>query len=106
MSVFAVSKVLLKRNGDVSHVQWGVVDTKSNQWVTPEVIAPVEEVVDAIRRGDHVVALFPTDFGHVPGSEFVIVEGADGPRVRLAGVLPTERQVHLMDKLDPVRVLP
>ncbi len=101
MSVFAVSKVLLKRNGDLSHVLWGVVDTKSNQWVSPEVVAPVEEVADAIRRGDHVVALFPTDFGHVPGSEFILDESGGKTRVTLDGSVPPERQMHLIDKLDP-----
>lgn len=102
MSVFAVSKVLLKPDGELSHVLWGVVDPKSNQWVTPEVVAPVEQVADAIRRGDHVVALFPTDYGHVPGSEFVLERHNGRMRVTLDGNVPQERQMHLIDKLDPV----
>jgi hypothetical protein len=57
MSVFAVSKVRIDSDGDVTHVLWGVVDTKSNHWATPEMTAPVSEVVAAIRNGDLVAAL-------------------------------------------------
>jgi hypothetical protein len=57
MSVFAVSKVRIDSDGDVTHVLWGVVDTKSNHWATSEMTAPVSEVVAAIRNGDLVAAL-------------------------------------------------
>ena len=100
MSVFAVSRVRLDSKGCLTHVLWGVVDTKSNQWVSPEVVAPVEEVVDAIQKGDHVVALFPTAFGHVPGPQFIIADNADAPGVALQGPIPPERQIHFMDKLE------
>ena len=100
MSVFAVSKVRLDSDGCLTHVLWGVVDTKSNQWVSPEVVAPVVEVVDAIQKGDHVVALFPTAFGHVPGPQFTIADNAGELGVTLQGPIPPERQIHIMDKLD------
>jgi hypothetical protein len=78
MSVFAVSKVRLDAAGWVAEVMWGVVDTKSNRWVSAEQRAPVGDVAGAIRNGDRVVALFPTPRGHVPGPVFAIVERDTG----------------------------
>jgi hypothetical protein len=78
MSVFAVSKVHLSRDGLVTDVVWGVVDTKSNHWVSPETVASVGEVIAAIRNGDQVMALFPTPQGHLPGRPFVVEAPEDG----------------------------
>jgi hypothetical protein len=102
MSVFAVSKVRIDSDGDVTDVLWGVVDTKSNHWVTPEVIAPVSEVVAALRNGDLVAALFPSPLGHVPGRFFVVVDDDTGTgTLAFDGPPKTERGVFDMDKLDP-----
>ncbi len=78
MSVFAVSKVRLDADGRVTDVLWGVIDRKSNHWVSPAALAPVAEVVDAIHNGDHVLALFPTNGGRLPEREFEVVEFDDG----------------------------
>ena len=78
MSVFAVSKVRLDADGRVTDVLWGVIDRKSNHWVSPAALAPVAEVVEAIRNGDHVLALFPTNSGRLVEREFEVVEFDDG----------------------------
>ena len=57
---------------------WGVIDKKSNHWVSPAAVAPVAEVVDAIHNGDQVLALFPTNGGRLPEREFEVVEFDDG----------------------------
>lgn len=78
MSVFAVSKVRLDVDGRVTDVLWGVIDKKSNHWVSPAALAPVAQVVDAIHNGDQVIALFPTNGGRLPEREFEVVEFDDG----------------------------
>jgi len=101
MSVFAVSKVRIDSGGNVTAVMWGVVDTKSNHWVTPELIAPVSDVVAAIRNGDLVAALFPSPDGHVPGRFFVVGDDdAGGETIAFDGPPKNERSVFDMDKLD------
>ena len=78
MNVYAVSKVRLDHDGRVIAVFWGRVNTDTNQWATPEVLAPVREVVDAIRAGDQVYALFPSTHGHLPDRPFMIVAYDNG----------------------------
>jgi hypothetical protein len=78
MSVFAVSKVRLDADGHVTDVLWGVIDKKSNHWVSPAALASVAEVVEAIHNGDQVLALFPTNEGRLPEREFEVVEFDDG----------------------------
>ena len=102
MSVFAVSKVRLDPSGSITDVLWGVVDTKSNHWVSPEVVAPVAEVLDAIHKGDHVVALFPAENGHLPERQFVAIRGGDGTEsVGLGGPPNPAREIRHMDRLGP-----
>ncbi len=101
MSVFAVSKVRIDGDGNVTHVMWGVVDTKSNHWVTPEVVAPVSEVVAAIRNGDPVAALFASPYGHVPGRFFVVAdEDAGAQTIAFDGPPENERGIYDMDQLE------
>ena len=102
MSVFAVSKVRLDKDGRVIAVLWGRVDTDKNQWATAEVEAPVREVVEAIHAGDQVFALFPSEHGHVPDRQFRVVEYDSGwETIALLEGPPTyEREVHDMEKLD------
>jgi hypothetical protein len=70
--------------------------------VTPEVVAPVAEVVAAIRNGDRVAALFPTPLGHVPARFFVVVDDDSGPgTIGFDGPPETGRAVFDMDRLDP-----
>jgi hypothetical protein len=78
MSVFAVSKVRLDVDGYVTDVLWGVMDKKSKHWVSPEALAPVVEVVEALRKGDQVLALFPSNDDRLPEREFEVVEFDDG----------------------------
>jgi hypothetical protein len=78
MSVFAVSKVRLTNDGRVTDVLWGVIDKKSNHWVSPAALAPVAEVVEAIHNGDRVLAFFPSNDGRLPEREFEVVEFDDG----------------------------
>ena len=102
MSVFAVSRVRLDSQGAVTDVSWGVVDTKSNHWVSPEVEAPMDQVIDAIRKGDQVVALFPHADGYLPGRPLVAVTDANGREaVALEGPSEPGRELHDMDQLNP-----
>lgn len=101
MSVFAVSKVRLDNTGLVRDVLWGVVDTKSNHWVSPEVEAPVQQVLEAIAKGDHVVALFAAEGGHLPVRQFVAVQEGAGPQfIALDGPPTPGKEIGDIDKLD------
>jgi hypothetical protein len=94
-SVFAVTKVRLDSAGRITHVLWGLVDTKSNRWVSPEVEAPVAEVVDAIHNGDQVFALFATTHGHIPGQAFVAVDHPNGQEgIELDGAATPGHEIH------------
>jgi len=105
MNVFAVSKVRLDKDGRVTAVLWGRVDTDKNQWATAEVEAPVKDVVAAIHAGDQVCALFPSEHGHVPDRPFRVVEYDSGwETIALEGPPTFEREVHDMEKLDSLEV--
>ena len=102
MSVFAVSKVRTDGAGYVTDVFWGVVDTKSNRWVSPEVAAPAAEVLAAIHNGDQVVALFPAADGHKPERQFVVKQHGGGRESLALDGRPTpEREIQDMDQLGP-----
>jgi hypothetical protein len=102
MHVFAVSKVHLDKDGRVIAVHWGRVNTDTNTWATAEVVAPVKDVVDAIRAGDQVFALFPSTHGYVPDRQFIVVDYDDGRQaIALDGPATYEREVHDMERLDP-----
>ena len=99
--VFAVSKVRLDADGRVTAVRWGRVDSRANAWATPEVQAPVLEVVRAIQAGDPVYALFPTPHGHMPARRFEVVDYDDGwQTIVLEGPSLPEREIHNMDRFE------
>lgn len=104
---FAVSKLELDKDGRVTGVFWGKVDTKKNAWASPEVIAPVAEVVAALQAGDRVFALFPSTNGHLPDRQFEAAEYDNGLQtIVLSGPSARDREVHDMDRLDaavPIR---
>jgi hypothetical protein len=105
MTTFAVSKVELDSGGRITAVQWGRVDTAKNEWATPEVVAPVAEVVDALRGGDPVFALFPSTHGHLPDRQFVIADYDDGRKtIVLDGPTAYEREIHDMGRLDRAEI--
>jgi hypothetical protein len=98
---FAVSKVALDKEGRVTGVFWGKVDTRKNAWATPEVLAPVAEVVAALQAGDRVFALFPSTNGHLPDRQFVVAEYDNGLRtIVLSGASAHDREIHDMDRLS------
>ena len=101
MTVYAVSRVRLDKDGRVTDVLWGEVDTKTNQWATAESVAPVVEVVDAIHAGGQVFALFPTTHGHLPERRFIVVDYDSGwETIALDGPSTHEREIHDMDRLE------
>ena len=101
MKVFAVSKVRLDDAGRVTHVYWGEVDTRKNDWAGPETVAPVVDAVRAIRDGHQVFALFPTTHGHLPERRFMVVEYDSGwETIALDGPPMLDREVHDMERLD------
>jgi len=96
----AVSKVGLDREGRITSLLWGLVDTETNAWASPEVVVPVALAVDALRAGDRVFALFPSTHGHVPERQFMVVDYEDGRQaIALTGVTSYEREIHDMDRL-------
>jgi hypothetical protein len=101
MRTFAVSRVQLDPDGRITAVLWGLVDTAKNTWAKTELVAPVSAVVEALRTGDHVFALFPSTHGHLPERRFVVAD-YDGSRetIVLFGPSAPEREVHDMDRLD------
>ena len=102
MTVFAVSRVGLDHDGRVTSVLWGKVNTKSNEWLSPEVVAPVLDVVKAIHSGDDVFALFPSTHGHLPDRRFIVVDYDNGwETVALDGSPTHEREIHDMQRLEP-----
>jgi hypothetical protein len=99
-STLAVSKVKLDDDGRITAVRWGKVNTQKNDWATPEVIAPVAQVVAAIDTGSAVFALFPSLHGHLPERRFMNVDYDDGRRtIVLEGPATHEREIHDMDRL-------
>jgi len=101
MTVYAVSRVRLDKDGRVTAVLWGEVDTKANQWVSGEAVAPVAAVVKAIHAGDQVFALFSTTHGHLPERRFIVVDYDSGwETIALDGPATHEREIHDMDRLE------
>lgn len=100
MKTFAVSKVRLDQDGRVTHVYWGEVDTRKNEWTAPEAVAPVIDAVRAILGGNQVFALFPTTHGHLPERRFMVVDYDSGwETISLDGPPTHEREVHDMERL-------
>jgi len=98
---FAVSKVELDSDGRVTGVSWGKVDTRNNAWATPEVTAPVADVVAALQAGDRVFALFPSTNGHLPDRQFAVAEYDNGLQtIVLSGPSTNAREIHDMDRLS------
>ena len=100
MTVFAVSKVRLDKDGRVIAVLWGRVDTHTNDWAEPERVATVDAVVAALHAGDQVFALFPSTHGHLPDRRFRVVDYDNGwESISLDGPPTHEREIHDMDRL-------
>ena len=98
--IYAISKVGLDGDGRVTRVYWGPVDTKKNDWAAAETVAPVSDVVEAIRSGSDVYALFPSTHGHLPDRRFIVVDYENGwHSVSLDGAPTFEREIHDMDRL-------
>ena len=101
MAVYAVSKVRLDKDGRVTEVFWGPVDTDKNAWASPEQVSPVKDVVAALRANHDVYALFPSTHGHVPERSFMVAEYGNGlDTIALRGEATHEREIHDMDRLD------
>ena len=97
MKVHAVTKVRLDADGRVTRVEWGPVDTASNEWHTEPQVADVAEVVAALEHGDDVFALFPTSHGMMPMRRFRVVEYDNGGKtVNLDGPPTHEHEIHDM----------
>ena len=97
MKVHAVAKVRLDADGRVTGVEWGPVNTETNEWHTEPAVADVSEVVAALQRGDDVFALFPTSHGMMPMRRFRVVEYDNGwQTVNLDGPPTHEHEIHDM----------
>jgi len=101
MAVYAVSRVRLDKDGRVTRVLWGPVDTGKNDWAAPERVSPVKDVVAALRAGHEVYALFPSTHGHIPERTLMVAEYDNGLQtIALQGGATHEREIHDMDRLD------
>jgi choline dehydrogenase len=97
MKVHAVARVRLDADGRVTGVDWGPVNTETNEWHTEPAIADVSEVVAALRRGDDVFALFPGPHGLEPARRFRIVDYDNGwETINLDGPPTHEHEIHDM----------
>lgn len=101
MPVYAVSAVRLDSDGRITAVEWGRVNTSTNQWESEPEQASVAEVVQAIEAGDPIFSLFPTDSGLVPGLPFMVVEYDNGWKtINLDGHPTFDREVHDMQRMS------
>lgn len=73
-----MSKIRLDDAGWVTHVLWCEVDSKSNLDVGDHVVVPVTDVVDAIRDGAQVCAVFVPPYTHQPEQTFEVIGRSDG----------------------------
>ncbi|MEO7056107.1 MAG: hypothetical protein ABI281_05475 [Caldimonas sp.] len=97
MKTHAVAKVRLDGDGRITGVEWGPVNTVTNEWHTEPQIADVSEVVHAVHRGEDVFALFPTGHGMMPMRRFRIVTYDNGwQTVTLDGPVTHEHEIHDM----------
>ena len=100
MSAFAVSRIELDVDGRVTKVVWGVIDRKSMRWVSAEALAPVADVVEAIHKGDQVLAVLPGRDSGLPEREFVVVEFDDGTEtIELDEATGPAPRIHDMDRI-------
>ena len=100
MKTYAVSKVGLDADGRVTHLYWGEVDTRKNEWAGEESVVQVDAAVRAIHAGHQVFALFPSTHGHLPERRFIVVAYDNGwETVSLDGPPTHEREVHDMARL-------
>lgn len=76
--VFAVSEVRIDADGRVSDVLWTEVGGPPDQEAGARALAPVADVVDALRDGAQVLAVFPASKGKLPDRALVVVEYEDG----------------------------
>ncbi len=97
MKVHAVARVRLDADGRVTGVDWGPVNTETNEWHTEPTIADVSEVVAALNRGEDVFALFQGPHGLEPGRRFRVVTYDNGwETVNLDGPPTHEHEIHDM----------
>ena len=81
MTTLAVSKIRLDCDGNVANVYWSAVDRGSNEQLSPETLAPIREVVEAIQAGDDVVALFLPDVAaRLQCRRFELVQRGNGSK--------------------------
>lgn len=75
---FSVSKIRLDSAGWATHVLWSEVDSKSNLDVGDHFVVSVNDVVDAIRDGAQVRAVFLPPHTPLPDQTFEVVVRSDG----------------------------
>ena len=99
--VFAVSKVRLAAQGQVSHVLWAEVNTRTDHDVSTRAVAPVAEVIDAMHGGARVAAMFPHQGGRRPERFFAVKQHEDGSEaIALDGAPSPGRELRDIDALD------
>jgi hypothetical protein len=79
MATFAIDGVRINPATDrITHVRWALVDPKTHEWLGPQQIAEVDEVVRAIHAGNIVWSLFTLGGTRFLGPKIKTVEHTDG----------------------------
>lgn len=76
MSIYVIDGVRINAANDrVTHVRWGQVNPRNNQWTNPAGpgIDEVIRAVDAIQGGDEVWTVFPVQGQTVLGPQVAVV---------------------------------
>ena len=92
--VFAVSKVRLDSDGQITRVLWAEVNAASNLGVGTDMVASLSEVIDALHAGHRVLAKFATAQLNLPERAFEVIEHSNGREtLALAGPHTTDREI-------------
>jgi hypothetical protein len=79
MATFGIDAVRIDPSNDrITHVRWAAVDPATREWSSPTSIADVDEVVNAIHRGDAVWSLFTLGGTRFLGPKIIAVSHVNG----------------------------
>jgi hypothetical protein len=79
MATYAIDAVRINPSTDrVTHVRWALVNPKTNEWLSPQEIVEVSDVVHAIHAGNAVWSLFTLGGMKLLGPKIKTVAHTDG----------------------------
>jgi hypothetical protein len=79
MATFAIDGVRFNPADErVTHVRWGPVDAKKNEWTSPAEIVDVRKVIDAVHAGNTVWTVFTVGGRMILGPQIKVLTFANG----------------------------